>query len=222
MKKISSWKITSIIGAISISIDGINFGVEGDLIPQNSDLFVYLTDSSGINVSGEVGHEITMWVDEKEKADLTDFFVYDANSAFQGQIKYPLNSLSEGKHSFNLKAWDNANNPTDYNFNFEIVKAGEVTLKNVVNYPNPMRNETWFTCQTSAAVGKIEIYIFSLSGRKVRSLYKNIDQIDFQRVFWDGRDEFGNSLANGTYLYHFKLTSGQFKLSKTEKLVIIN
>lgn len=207
---------------ISISIDQLNTGVEGDVVQQNSHLVVQLVDSSGINVSGEAGHEIALWVDNMEKLDLTDFFVYQENSAVSGQLDYPLNSLKAGSHDFVLKAWDNANNPNEYHFNIEIVEAGEIVLKNVVNFPNPMTKETWFTCQTSATTGRIEILVYTLSGRKIKTLRQGIEHLDFQRVYWDGRDENGNELANGSYLYRFKLITPEVTKTVLEKLVILN
>ena len=38
---------------------------------------------------------------------------------------------------------------------------------------------------------------------------------DFNKIYWDGRDEDGDILGNGVYLYKVILTAGE----KTEKVI---
>ena len=44
---------------------------------------------------------------------------------------------------------------------------------------------------------------------------------DFNMIYWDGRDQDGDLLANGTYLYKVILQSGNTTKSLIQKLVII-
>jgi len=61
----------------------------------------------------------------------------------------------------------------------------------------------------------VKIQIFTVSGKLVREITR--DEIGPIRIgnniteyAWDGRDEFGDQLANGTYLYRVQLAhSGQ-------------
>jgi flagellar hook assembly protein FlgD len=123
--------------------------------------------------------------------------------------------------SLRLQVWDNANNPSEIEFTLDIVESGTVSLDKVYNYPNPMRDETWFTCQTPVSNGRIIVDIFSVSGRKLNTVEEQIMRPGFQKIYWDGRDSRGNRLAIGTYLYRLTLESGGEKRKKTEKLVIL-
>jgi flagellar hook assembly protein FlgD len=42
-------------------------------------------------------------------------------------------------------------------------------------------------------------------------------------LFWDGRDDYGDKLANGVYIYRLQYQNNEGKRAEeTEKLVIIN
>jgi len=59
-------------------------------------LHVQITDSlSGVNIAGDIGHQITMTLDEKfsESKDITEFFEYDKGSYVAGRLKYNLYDL---------------------------------------------------------------------------------------------------------------------------------
>jgi hypothetical protein len=206
---------------ISLGEDGINSFLPGAIIPNDAELKAHISDDSGINLSGETGHELSLVINEEQKIDLSEFFVYERNSATEGNLVYPLATLSPGENRLKLKVWDNVNNPSEVEFTVEIVEKDKIVLQNVVNYPNPMREETWFTFQTTASSGKAEVEIFNLDGRKLRTLSYGLNGIELHKIHWDGRDRNGNSLANGTYLYKLTLASGERKLSKIEKLVIL-
>jgi flagellar hook assembly protein FlgD len=51
---------------------------------------------------------------------------------------------------------------------------------------------------------KISINIYTISGRKVKSMIERDHKLGFNRISWNGRDEYGNLLANGVYLYKLK------------------
>jgi hypothetical protein len=152
--------------------------------------------------------------------DLTDYFDYDENSATSGVLRYPLSLLEVGTHQLKLQAWDNANNLSTTEFTLEIRGSDAFGLEKVVNYPNPMRDETWFTCQVFGAVNaKIEVSVYTLRGRKLIELSQTVLADGFQNdIYWDGTDEFGQKLANGTYLYKVVYRSQGKEASKNRKI----
>ena len=160
-------------------------------------------------------------VGDKQKFDLSEFFVYDANSATSGELRYPLTTIGFGEHQMEFKAWDNANNPSEFSFSVTVADNENIELKNVVNFPNPMQGETWFTFQTSAVSGSVVVDIFTLTGRRIKSLDYQFSDLRLHKIYWDGRDANGNSLANGTYLYKVKMKSGDTTRTVLEKLVIL-
>jgi hypothetical protein len=75
-------------------------------------------------------------------------------------------------------------------------------IEEVMNYPNPFKEATDFTfVLKSDAPADIKIVVYTIAGRKIRTLTPSVLHAGFNAVLWDGRDERGNEVANGTYLY---------------------
>jgi flagellar hook assembly protein FlgD len=69
----------------------------------------------------------------------------------------------------------------------------------------------------------IDIKIYSVAGRLIRNLEAKSLTDNFIKVDWDGRDQDGNQIANGAYLYKLmvKSTDGAFNKSVLGKLAIV-
>jgi hypothetical protein len=85
------------------------------------------------------------------------------------------------------------------------------------NYPNPFNPSTViaFSLPTNAHV---ELTIFNLLGKKVRTLVGADLAAGDHSITWDGLDEAGNSVASGMYLY--RLQSGSFVACR--KLILMH
>ena len=89
------------------------------------------------------------------------------------------------------------------------------------NYPNPFNPETWIPYRL-AWDSDVTLTIFDRSGRVVRMLevghriagfYESADRA----IYWDGRNQFGEQVANGVYFY--MLTAKDF--TGTRRMVIL-
>ncbi len=96
---------------------------------------------------------------------------------------------------------------TDASGNTDTVRT-EFTISNVngleevMNYPNPFKDKTDFTfVLKSDQPADVKIIIYTIAGRKIRTLTPLETHAGFNAVEWDGRDERGNDVADGTYLY---------------------
>jgi len=175
----------------------------GGIIGSNPVLRAVIHDSlSGVNLTGEIGHQIALSLDGRndDKIEVTDLFNYDAGSYTRGTILYPLANLAEGRHTAEIKAWDNLNNSSTATIEFTVQPQDRLILSEVLNYPNPFRRATTFTFGLNLAA-EIRIKVFTLSGRLLRALEPFAAQRGFNMIEWDGRDEDGDELANGVYLY---------------------
>ncbi|MFN0151176.1 MAG: choice-of-anchor B family protein [bacterium] len=83
------------------------------------------------------------------------------------------------------------------------------------NSPNPFNPHTAISFDL-ARDGQAQLSIFSLEGRRVRTLVKSALPAGRHSVAWDGRDERGNSVASGVYL--MRLESG--KETAARKIVL--
>ena len=89
------------------------------------------------------------------------------------------------------------------------------------NYPNPFNPETWIPYQL-ATPAEVALTIYDMDGQMVRRLAvghqaAGMYQSRSRAIYWDGRNQFGESVASGLYFY--TLTAGEF--SATRRMVIL-
>jgi hypothetical protein len=68
------------------------------------------------------------------------------------------------------------------------------------NYPNPFNPETWIPFELAEDC-RVEIRIYDMAGRLIRRLELGYLGDGRHRVRWDGRNELGERVASGVYLY---------------------
>ena len=87
-----------------------------------------------------------------------------------------------------------------------------------------MQNETHFTFQINRDA-EIDIKIFTVSGRQIQHIRGFWANPGFNQIPWDGRDEVGDAIANGIYLFKIqaKVLDGDKTIKKTEigRLMVI-
>jgi len=75
------------------------------------------------------------------------------------------------------------------------------------NFPNPFNGMTEISYQLSAA-GKVKLSVMNHVGQKVRTLVDGEKSAGRYSVVWDGRNDAGQDVATGLYLY--RLQAGTF------------
>ncbi len=75
------------------------------------------------------------------------------------------------------------------------------------NFPNPFNPSTTIAFQLALA-SQAELAIYSSSGQRVRTLISGFLPAGHHRLQWDGRNERGEPVASGAYLY--QLSAGDF------------
>lgn len=126
------------------------------------------------------------------------------------KINYTPVLPEDGIYQLIVQAKDQSNNQSgaiDYKINFEVVNKSTIT--EVLNYPNPFSTSTRFvfTLTGSEIPAVFKIQIMTITGKVVREIFQDeLGPIHIGRNItefaWDGKDEFGDQLANGVYLYH--------------------
>lgn len=211
--------------------------VFGGITSDNPILYVKLQDENGINVTGtSIGHDLTGKLDEDAQKSylLNDFYEAALDDYTRGEVRYPLFRLAEGRHQVKVRAWDVANNPSEGYTEFVVANSGEIALKHVLNYPNPFVNQTCFQFEHNMEGQEIDvlIHIYAVSGRLVKSLEQRIIPEGSRLslgdcIPWDGRDDFGDPLAKGVYIYKVSVRASNTGIdqlegeSDFEKLVIL-
>jgi hypothetical protein len=207
----------------------------GGITSDDPKVLVKCTDDYGMNVTGSsLGHDLTAVLDGNvlETIVLNEFYESKQGNPREGQALYPLRNLAPGRHTLKVKGWDIANNPGEGYTEFVVAESGKAALDHVLNYPNPFTTNTYFQFEHNLAgqILDVQISIFSVSGKLVKTLLHTASSPDGFRVTdiqWDGKDEYGDPLARGVYLYRVKVrgtdTGGASTTAQSdfEKLVIL-
>jgi hypothetical protein len=189
----------------------------GDLVNQSSTLIADFNDENGINLTGTIGHKIEAIVneDQNNKIDLTPFY-QSSNSYQNGSVEYQLQDLADGHYKVEVKAWDTYNNFNSSFIEFDVRNNDQIALENVYNYPNPMKDQTSFIFEHNMdETMNVTINIYTVTGRLIKELNKSNIRDKFVTLDWDGRDNDGDNIANGTYVYKLILNSEDGNYSKT-------
>ncbi|MGB8658456.1 MAG: type IX secretion system sortase PorU [Candidatus Zixiibacteriota bacterium] len=201
----SDTTVTDTIGPqITLSFDDQPSFNPGETVLPNSVLKLLITDEHGINITGEVGHGITLTIDQdlQHQIDLTGGFEYEPGSYQKGWVSRQLPGLSEGDHLLSIKAWDNANNSSVLSAGIKVSGRRKLALNQVMNYPNPFSHSTSFYYELSASAEMVEIKIFTLAGKLIRHISNASARsgINYSTT-WDGKDQEGDDVATGVYVY---------------------
>lgn len=213
---------------IDLFLNDENF-VSGGLSDETPILIAMLFDQNGINTVGNgIGHDLIAVLDGEtgNPIVLNDFYSADLNSYQSGEIRYNFTALEEGEHTLTLKVWDVNNNSSESTIHFIVQEKEEIQLDHVINYPNPFTTSTEFFFEHNQVCSELEtqIQIFTVSGRLVKSINQLVHTEGYRSagIQWDGKDEFGDQLAKGVYVYRLKVKSSDGKIAEQlEKLVIL-
>ncbi|MFQ5446168.1 MAG: type IX secretion system sortase PorU, partial [Saprospiraceae bacterium] len=222
---------------VEVFMNDENF-VFGGITGKDPVLLVKLEDDNGINVVGNsIGHDLAGIMDKNSQNTykLNDFYEAALDDYTKGEVRYPLYNLAEGRHEIKVTAWDIANNPAEGFTEFLVVTSEEMALRHVLNYPNPFTTSTCFMFEHNQSIGvemDVLVQIYTVSGRLIKTLEERIISEGSRLgndncIRWDGRDDYGDPLGKGVYLYKVKVRSantGDTVLkgeSEFEKLVIL-
>ena len=193
---------------ISLYLNSRSFH-SGDPVNNDFTLIADLSDESGINTTGTIGHKIEATLDNdiKKKFDLSSF--YNSDTTYKtGSLSYDFKALADGKHNLVLRAYDTYNNASEKNIEFNVMSTATLQLINVYNFPNPFRDRTVFTFEHNyPGLINVKIKIYTVSGRLIKQLKKDNVPDKFVEVDWAGTDEDGDAISNGVYLYTLAVTS---------------
>ena len=217
---------------INLFMNDENF-VSGGITNEQPSLIARLQDENGINTASGIGHDIVAIIDGDETNPfvLNDYYQANVDDYQNGKVSYPFRDLEPGLHTLSLKAWDVYNNSSLSEIQFVVFDKDQgLVIDNVLNYPNPFIDYTefWFN-HNSPDVLDVSVQIFTVSGKLVRTLNgqtnggSKVTSSISKDIVWDGRDDFGDKIGKGVYIYKLKVRSNRLnkQVEKIEKLVIL-
>ena len=202
--------------------------INGSLTNNEPVLILKLFDSSGINTSGAgIGHDITAVLDNDNRKifELNSSFASDTGSYQRGSVRFQLPRMEDGPHRLSIKAWDVFNNSSEQVLDFRVAGPENMVISHVLNYPNPFTTRTnfWFEHNMPAQDLLVTVKIFTIAGKQVKYLRQAINTAGNRssEVGWDGRDDYGQKLGRGAYLYELKVESNGKSFATWQKLVLL-
>ena len=231
-----------------IKIGGVNLSAAIDVTPpkvrlyMNNESFVsggitnesplflaFLEDENGINTASGIGHDLVAILDGNVVTPyiLNDYYETELNNFKKGKLKFQFRKLAKGLHTLIFKGWDVYNNLVTAEIQFIVVGDETLTLSNVLNYPNPFVNYTqfWFSHNRPYEPLEVQVQVMTITGKVVWTRNEIITTDGFlsREITWDGRDDFGDKLGKGVYVYKLSVKSSftNTRAEKIEKLVIL-
>ncbi len=217
---------------LTLFMNDENF-VTGGITNDSPTLIVKLEDPNGINTASGIGHDIVAIIDgdETNPVILNDYYETNVDDYTKGTISFAFRDFEPGLHTLTLRAWDVYNNSSVSEMQFVVFDEDQgLEVSNVLNYPNPFVNYTefWFNHNSSEPLD-VSVQVFTVSGKLVRTLngqtsggVKAVSSVS-RDIIWDGRDDFGEKIGKGVYIYKLKVRSNILNqtVEKIEKLVIL-
>ncbi len=218
---------------VKVYLNDENFAF-GGTTDENPVLFAKITDDVGINTVGTgIGHDLTGVLDAKTSDTyvLNDYYESELDNPKAGEVRYPLSGLAEGLHTIKVKAWDVSNNSGEDYTEFIVASSAQLSISQVLNFPNPFTTSTSFQFNHNfpSQALSVQVQIFTVGGRLLKTIDSEIMTNGYRvtDIEWDGRDDFGDRIGKGVYIYKVKVgainANGDVITSNSafEKLVIL-
>lgn len=213
---------------LDVTFDGYHI-LDGDIVSPNPTIsimmrddneFLLKADTIGVTLSIRLPGEESVY----QRVNFSDPRVtYSPASETQDfETTFSPGPLEDGVYGLRIQAEDETGNEAGlepYEITFEVINKSTVT--HFYPYPNPFSTSCRFvfTLTGSNLPDQLKIQILTVTGRVVREITQ--DEIGPIRIgnnitdyAWDGRDEFGDQLANGVYFYKVFINSNGEQLAR--------
>jgi len=204
---------------LDVTFDGVHI-LDGDIVSPSPCILIELNDDNKyLPINDISAFDISLLYPGQTQAQIIP--LSDPNLKFtpadgennRATLEYKP-ELDEGTYKLFVQGKDASGNDSakkKYEATFEVIRARQIT--NVLNYPNPFSTSTQFVFTLTGEVPDVfTIRIMTLSGKVVKEITKQeLGEIRLgvnkTKYRWNGRDDYGNQLGNGVYLYKVIMNS---------------
>lgn len=204
---------------LNVTFDGM-YIMDGDIIAPKPEVLIKIKDENRF-LALEDPDLVSIYLkapnsEEEMKVNINDSLsnqqLYWTPSTLPdntAEMLFTPQSLEDGMYTLRVGARDasfNESGQFDYKISFEVINKSTIT--EILNYPNPFSTSTQFVFTLTGAEvpDEIVIQIMTVTGKVVKeidltassSLNIGRNITDYK---WDGKDEYGDVLANGVYFY---------------------
>ncbi len=187
---------------VQVHLDGRSIKT-GMLTAAEPHLSILLQDQNGIDVSSGAW-SISLDGAVPDLGVLPDSIANANYLLLQGLV-----SLSAGEHHLRIAVRDCYGNEAEpFEATWQV--TADFSLRMLGNYPNPFTANTVFAYVLTLPADRLNLKIYSASGRLIRSINPALESedalplaADYHELTWDGLDDQGYEVANGVYFYRF-------------------
>lgn len=191
----------------------IELGGPDQAIPVSSSIRLRLTDESGIYITQLLDSRSAVLSFEDAGGfvvsliDLSSQIVFGEDFT-EAELEVPIpTSLEVGRpYILKVRASDNVGNRASVERQVYFVVSDSPEVQRVFAYPNPASSRTAFFVDVNVAVD-VKMDVYTVTGRRIRTLETRFGPGEGRTrpLSWNLRDEDGDAVANGSYLYVMKI-----------------
>lgn len=208
--------ITVTVNGQTVEDPSLDFFAAPADFPDDMNVTVTATDGRGVS---------SMRVTDSQlgEVDPANYTVVTNESTDDGvpqsrTLSYDFQLREDVVYALSFEALDGAGHAAKFTLRTDT--RFEFVNDQVAVYPNPFSNRTHAVFQLTSRAAEVEMSIYTPTGRQI--VERNLGSIDANEqaeIEWDGRDDHGLPVANGTYFLRLKLSGSSGSIEKTLPIV---
>ncbi|MCJ7812919.1 hypothetical protein MUP95_06350, partial [bacterium] len=184
---------------IEIQVENQPFS-NGSYISRYPHFSAIIQDESGVDIRSE---KIEVYLDDILQTTST-ITLPDSSPDPKSVTVTFRPDLQPGNHHISVCASDVHGNKRQTE-TISFIVSSTLEIRYLGNYPNPFKQETTFAYMLTDEAIQVTLKIYTVSGKLVRSFEDYaMTSADYHEIVWDGKDEWGEEVANGVYFFHLK------------------
>jgi hypothetical protein len=212
----------SMSASVEVFADGVRL-MDGDFISSNPRLLVRLPRSDFV-----LQRRVELLINGKEGNNRVTRSAnqHAAVGSEPGDLEFTP-ALSDGSHELQFRVIEASpyGGLDTLRTSYAVSVQHALQIIRPLNYPNPFRDDTYFTfiLTGSQIPEELRITVYTVAGRRIRELIvpTGTFQLGFNKIHWDGRDDDGDEIANGYYFYKILVRGSGRTETAIEKLARI-
>ncbi|MFT4681604.1 MAG: hypothetical protein ACI9FU_000017 [Granulosicoccus sp.] len=201
---------------MDVTFDGVHI-LDGDIVSAKPMISIEVDDESEFRLLTDTS-DVQVYISQPNSSSLQRIW-FNGGQTMQfypgsapdnkARIEFPADFPIDGEYELIVQSYDRSHNASGeqaYRISFEVINASTIT--EIMNWPNPFSTNTHFVFTLTGFEPPtfFKIQIITISGKVVREITLNeLGPINIGRNItqygWDGKDTYGDQLANGIYLY---------------------
>ncbi len=228
---------------LDVTFDGVHI-LDGDIVSGKPEIIMTLDDENRYLLMDSTARDTSLfriYIKTPSASDYERIYFYENGEEIMRffpaslpdnkcRIEYDAEFPEDGIYDLKVQATDRSKNESgniDYHISFEVINKSTIT--NVLNWPNPFSTATHFVfiLTGNEIPTYFKIQIMTITGKIVKEITQDeIGSIHIGRNIteyaWDGKDEYGDQLANGVYLYRIITNINGEKIEKSDRDQVTN